>query len=281
MRGPAIALVLMACGPGGDGWEWKHIPETRCADGRPTGFGLRGTGDDLMVYLAGGGACWDAATCYGLDLAWNVTTGYGDASFAVEPMRLGAIFELFPKATQVFVPYCTGDLHSGTATRTHVVDLPTHHVGAKNLAAILARLPVPKGRVFVVGTSAGGFGAQLQAGRFVEAFPGREVLVLADSAPMVARQEQLDAWTKAWGAELKLGGTRVGLVASKRDWLIGLFANRTPDEMEAAVTALVASDFSTPDHPAFVVDGSQHVFFDSLAQPGLRTWLADNGFASQ
>lgn len=265
----AVLLLLGACGPGDDGWVWTPVEGARCANGSDTGFGLRERdGDDLLIYLMGGGACWDAATCYGLSLAWNVTTGYTGDVFAVERLRGAGIFDVFPDATQVFVPYCTGDLHSGTLTRQHVAEAPTHHVGANNLDAFLARIPAPRGRVFIVGTSAGGYGAQLNADRFVKAFPDHEVHVMADSAAWVPPREKLDQWTQAWGATVRRElppSSRLGLVSSKRDWMISLFTGLAPDELERQIMALPGNNL--------IVDGYQHVFFDARDVPGVKHYV--------
>ncbi len=273
-----LALLGAACSaPADDGWAWVDVDETVCANGRPTGYGLReGSGDDLVIYLMGGGACWDAATCYGLQTAWNVTTGYPKSSFDSEPRRSAGIFEPFAGATHVYVPYCTGDLHAGTQPREHLAGQKTWHVGAKNLDAILQRLATPRGRVFVIGTSAGGYGAQLNAARFVERFEGHEVHVLADSAPMVA-SDKLDGWSAVWGATPRTElptGSRFGLVASRRDWLISAFAGLTAEQYEAKVVDLVETALSDPPRrSALLVEGNQHVFFDAPGLPGVKDFV--------
>src|SRR4051812_36368015 len=100
---PLVPLALLAgCGPPNDGWQWNAVEGSLCANGTPTGFGTRdGTSDDLLIYLMGGGACWDAATCYTLKLAWNID-GYDENVFAKEQLRGADIFDLLPDARQVF-----------------------------------------------------------------------------------------------------------------------------------------------------------------------------------
>lgn len=265
----ALGFALAACGAPDDGWVWQPVEETTCANGRSTGYGLREReGDDLVIYLMGGGACWDAATCYGLGLAWNVSTGYPRELFDGERLRSAAIFDVFPTATQVFVPYCTGDLHSGTTEREHLLGTKTHHKGALNLDAILARQKAPKGRVFVVGTSAGGYGAQLNAERFAQKFPSNAVHVLADSAPRVAPQDKLDHWKEVWGATERTAlpeGSRQSLVASRRDWLISSFTGLDPEALEQKILELPGDNL--------IVEGNQHVFFDDLKNDTVKTWV--------
>lgn len=68
-----------------------------CADGQPTGIGLsRGTSDDLVIYMAGGGACWDHQSCYEQERATFIAEGFGAAEFGDESPDLSEI-ELFDR----------------------------------------------------------------------------------------------------------------------------------------------------------------------------------------
>lgn len=51
--------------PGEPGeWVWVDFPEATCRTGTPTGIGVRyGTSDNLLIYLQGGGACFNTLTC--------------------------------------------------------------------------------------------------------------------------------------------------------------------------------------------------------------------------
>ncbi len=85
----------------------------------------------------------------------------------------------------VCVPYFTGDVHAGDnvmnypAAGTQVPARTVHHKGAKNLDAFLVRLHdtfPDAARVFLVGSSAGAFGAQqLNYQRVAAAWPAAEV----------------------------------------------------------------------------------------------------------
>ena len=46
-------------------WSFVDVPESQCANGAPTGFGVNpvDASREMVVYLQGGGACWNAATC--------------------------------------------------------------------------------------------------------------------------------------------------------------------------------------------------------------------------
>ena len=194
-------------------WAWFDIPGTRCGNGSQTGIGVNiGTGTDLLIYLEGGGACWDELTCSvgidGLGLASYIHSGYGREQFDAATPRAG-IFDRelpdnpFRDATMIYVPYCTGDLHAGSATQRHPIAQRTmHFAGRQNLEADLAQIvasfPEPS-RVTLAGSSAGGWGSTFNYGRVAEAFGDVRVDLVADSSPMFARYGLLLLGWRAWG----------------------------------------------------------------------------------
>src|SRR5512146_1725296 len=89
---------------------WNRIdgdPSTICSLGSPYAFFVQpGDARRLMVYFAGGGACWNAETC-------NVDVRPRHFSAAVNPQRpSNGIFDTtradnpVRAFTKVFVPYC-------------------------------------------------------------------------------------------------------------------------------------------------------------------------------
>jgi hypothetical protein len=195
-------------------WTWVEVPGAACADGSPTGVGvnLSAGATDVLIFMQGGGACWDAQTCFVQRRSIHIEGGYGAGTFAGEGERGAPMFDRtnpanpFKGASFVFVPYCTGDLHAGDRVARYELDGQTRevqHHGAKNVAAMLARLePTLRGakRVWLVGVSAGGYGVQLNYHRFVEALPGAQIHALADGAPLVSpwgelKQTRADAWS--------------------------------------------------------------------------------------
>ena len=95
-------------------------------------------------------------------------------------------------ATVVFVPYCTGDVHSGSAVATYASPLPGRdaitwrHVGHANVLAFLKRLgatfPDP-GRLVISGSSAGGFGSMSNYPEFRRYWPDAKAYLVDDSGP--------------------------------------------------------------------------------------------------
>jgi len=192
------------------GWQWIDLPETKCMNGSSTGIGIRrvANAQRVMVFMQDGGACYDPVTCSCLngrclarhsfgaqrfhgegqpDQGWKNTQGQQgvfDVSLADNPFR---------DYDQVFIPYCSGDVFSGDSV-THIKALtdsgPTlrEHRGHQNLLQainwIQKRYQKPK-QLVVAGSSAGGFGALLNAQRWQESFTGTPVVILADSSAML------------------------------------------------------------------------------------------------
>ncbi len=191
-------------------WTWVDFPDSKCANGDPTGIGVNlGTSKDVFIYLEGGGACWDETTCYALKTASFVADGFKEKDLADKVAPAGHkqfgrddATNPFKDMSFVYVPYCTGDVHAGDATQTYG-DHVTHHAGRTNLEAFLKRIvPTFKDATRVVfgGSSAGGFGAAVNYWRAQEAFGSIRVDLLDDSGPPVDQKlmGRFDAWETAW-----------------------------------------------------------------------------------
>ncbi|MDP2274650.1 MAG: pectin acetylesterase-family hydrolase [Archangium sp.] len=233
------------------GWTFIGVPGSKCALGSQAGIGYNaGASDELVLFLQGGGACWNNGTCHPSLFRWGPVCNYGSDSLCLwddaggtkplaanvaagnpYPADGGGAFPsdlatlenalLFSRraenplrnASYVFVPYCTGDLHSGNTTRTYhtkagafdpVQPLVHHFAGATNMDAYLANL---RGRhpsvrtIWLTGVSGGGYGASLNLKRVRDAFPEAAVHLLADSAPMV-QTPYFEAWKTEWNMQL-------------------------------------------------------------------------------
>lgn len=228
--GLALSSTLLACGGGsggarGDGggggeagWVYHEIAGAACGNGSAWGVAtnLRPGATDVVVFLAGGGACWDAESCFALGAAVHIDEDVGEATVVAEAEALEPfLFSRqtgtgpFAEASFVYVPYCTGDLHAGRRVADYDVLGQTrsvHHVGAENLDALLARwddlLPQPE-RLWLSGASAGGFGAALNWWRFRQRFPqASAVHVIDDSGPPIdVPAARFADWVGAWDLE--------------------------------------------------------------------------------
>ncbi|MDO9022636.1 MAG: pectin acetylesterase-family hydrolase [Deltaproteobacteria bacterium] len=254
-----------------DTWTWVPFPDSACGNGEPTGVGvsLHPGSRRVVIFLQGGGACWDGFTCYGVNTAVNLSSGYGPAAFASETRGLSS-FTLFNRnnarnpwrdANLVYVPYCTGDVHGGDRIIEHRWGsrvVRTFHVGARNMDAFLRRLrpTFPDAeRVTLSGLSAGGFGAGIHWERVAEAFPGVRVDLLDDSGPPMAPPgERWAQWRNTWNVQLPAGcpecrdrleallpyyarrfppPARLALLSYTQDTTISAFFGVTPEQFEA------------------------------------------------
>lgn len=152
---------------------WETISpggNTQCSDGSDYQFHVKpGNPNKLLVFLNGGGACWNAQTCDisskrpayvpRVDLSHN------------DPNHHSGIFELSNPSnpakdwTMVFVPYCTGDVHLGSSTQQYKTErgreFTINHFGAINSQAVLDWIAdnLSPSQVLVSGASAGALAA--------------------------------------------------------------------------------------------------------------------------
>ena len=159
----------------------------------------RGTADKLVVFFEGGGACWDSGTCsfpITASTAPGVPALYKAEILASDnPTTMSGIFKLDDPRNPlkdwsfVYVPYCTGDIHSGskTASYTSVTTgqpYTIEHRGADNFKVIAKwigdNFNLPE-QVLVTGTSAGAYGAMTHYPRIRTMFPKAQAAVLGDA----------------------------------------------------------------------------------------------------
>jgi hypothetical protein len=248
LRSPSALLVaavlLAACGSDGkrrtpeNQWTWVDVPGAVCSDGSGTGIAVnRGKSDAVVLFLDGGGACWDVATCFGVSGVSAPTAKpgpYGRAQFeAQEPQIAGTILDRalpgnpYADATLVFVPYCTGDVHAGDATQTYPgAPGPYRHKGRVNLGHAIdwldADLAAPA-KVVVSGASAGGFGALLAFDLVKQRWPTAKGYLVDDSGPPLVGDDFNVALRAAWFAAWRLDETVLPLCPTCASDLSDLF----------------------------------------------------------
>jgi hypothetical protein len=293
--------------PTNETWSWVEVPGTKCGRGTTTGLGVNLTSRsrDVLIFMNGGGACWNDSTCR-QGLAADLD-GYGATKFANEINKGLGIFNRsnvdnpFRNASFIFVPYCTGDIHSGDALAPYGV----HHRGAVNVREDLLRLAAtfPGQRtIWLMGVSTGGYGVQFNYHRFAEAFPNAEVHALADSAQMIHPTGTLGAqFVSAWNTSNPPGcpqcttdftqvpawlsrtypNRRFGLLAFSQDAVLAQFFGYQLPSFEAATTLLLTSQYQNQTNlKYYVVDPVRpsHVLLGSLATRSvsgvlLSSWL--------
>jgi Pectinacetylesterase len=184
-----------------DQWTWVDCPTAVCANGSATGIAINphAGASSLMIYFEGGGDCVDATSCWGTSPTATNLNGFTQATFdskvtsnqLVPTLLRSATGNPFATMNMVYVPYCTGDLHSGTVMANLAESdggtIPTYFYGARDMDVFLTRL-VPTfpamTRIWVVGTSAGGFGTYLNFSRIANAF-SVGVDLIDDSGPPI------------------------------------------------------------------------------------------------
>lgn len=115
----------------------------------------------------------------------------------------------FKDWSQVYIPYCTGDVHFGTNKAGMVPGLgeAQKFVGYFNTRKLIGRIvPTFKdsvSKVVVAGSSAGGFGAALNFSMIQDAFGDVPVIALDDSGPPFENAQMpvcmQQKWRAAWG----------------------------------------------------------------------------------
>jgi hypothetical protein len=207
-------------------WGWQNIPGAKCRDGSDTGIAinLNPASTKVMIFLEGGGACFNSTTCQGNP------SKYGETEFVATLKAAGAAgfngsFDdtktngIMSRAddknpvkdwNMIYIPYCTGDIHGGVNPAGMVpgVTGTQQFVGRKNmeldLAAIKALLPNTT-EVLLTGMSGGGFGTVMSYDQVATFWGQIPVTMIDDSGPPMSApylapclQSQL---VSLWGLE--------------------------------------------------------------------------------
>jgi len=317
---PLIVGFLAACGGQGtpgtsppalpplarNTWTWVDIPGTSCGDGSETGIGVNpGDGPGLLVFLNGGGACFDYVTCFVGQAAGPGSFGRADFEALVAARVPGSILDRgdpsnpYRTMSLVFIPYCTGDVHGGD----NLVDYPDasggthrwHHVGRVNVVTVLpwivAAFPAASPLV-VSGSSAGGYGALVNYDSFRRTYPAADAVLVDDSGPPLVGSDISPAlravWVAAWRLDRAITplcpecladfsklfpvlasrypNDRLALLSSTQDLVIRSFLGYLDGPtFEAAVGRLEGVLEPIPGARYFVVPGTSHTMLPAPA----------------
>ncbi len=214
-------------------WDKVDIPGGLCGNNSPYKIfimkskglwnWLMGYTNDVIVYLEPGGACWDYPSCTGQAgirgaanpngipdnfmnlgdfLDPNIEGGSPNAAISPLILRNHPAGDNVETANwnKVFIPYCTGDVHSGNRVATYVDEatgntITYHHVGAKNIEAVIAYLKqaFPKiDKLMITGSSAGGVGTLTNYHFFRKALKPNKCYMLNDSGPIFSAVSDAD-----------------------------------------------------------------------------------------
>jgi len=290
--GPQLGEPIVA--PAGV-WTWVDFDDAFCANGVPTGLGINpGSSDLVLIYMMGGGICWDYETCYANPIAENISTGV-DANQLVElqdilsqgPFDRTDTQNPFRDASLVYLPYCTGDLHVGSKVTSHG-GIETHHAGYTNMGAYLHRL-VPTfpnaSKVLLAGSSAGGFGALLNWDRTQQMFGSVRVDMIDDAGQMLPNpylSESLEqSFKSAWdmASNLPAGcvecqddfsaiydflakkypGQRGAMTTYVKDHVVSSYLSLSQDEFKEGLSLLAPPFVDNANLNGFVVNDVGHI----------------------
>ncbi|MEL6444754.1 MAG: pectin acetylesterase-family hydrolase [Bacteroidota bacterium] len=199
-------------------WQFLQPNGMQCRDGSRTGFGLRreSGSPNLLILLQGGGACYDFFSC----LTNRSRFSKGDFDAFIAEFGQTGVFDSdnqdnpFAGWNVVFVPYCTGDVHSGSSPNTDVPGIfgRQDFVGYGNMEAMLGRIQGQAKRarqVVLAGTSAGGFGVVGTYGLVGDELSPAPVDFLNDSGPVPSLDNVLSPslqsqWRDLWNLDAAL-----------------------------------------------------------------------------
>ncbi len=283
-----------------DGWTWQSTSGAKCDDGTQTGVGIFKTASpNLLVFMMGGGACWDYDSCVASSLSTHGPFGKDEFAGALAQSGRSALgtAEANPFASwnKIYVPYCTGDLHTGNHVSTYknvsggdAHEL--HHVGRTNVEAMVKDvLPAftPK-TVVISGSSAGGFGALFNYKLIRDQFPTAKAYLVDDAAPTLklgdsqkeVRPKALASWGSAavlndlcascldqWADVLPALATRYAddrfaLLSTDQDGIMRFFFGLSGPDFKASLNDLIATRYDTqPRAKYWIVPGTRHTFF--------------------
>lgn len=219
----AASLLLLVLSPFVQAADWKRhldpaavtgidgrVHKASCSgypgtDPRFSFWTREGSSRNLLIYFEGGGACWDSFSCSfpAAGLPEQIPQLFvPQVPPGTDPAQSDGLLREHPNNPvsdwdAVYIPYCTGDIHVGSATQTYtsvghpVFPLPAgtpfqiQHRGYDNFMVVLEQLrkqfPHPD-KVLVAGSSAGGYGATFHSPWVNKAYPQAKLYVLADAS---------------------------------------------------------------------------------------------------
>ncbi|NRA63619.1 MAG: hypothetical protein HRU19_04005 [Pseudobacteriovorax sp.] len=164
-------------------WHWVDIPDTYCRDGSSSGIQVNysNSSSDLIIYLEGGGACFN-----------NITCSINPSSATREPPPAEGIFSRsndgnpFKDYNYIYIPYCTGDVYAGNRRNVDVSRSVENQqfVGYSNMTRFLQHIAptfTDADKVVLSGISAGGFGALMNFDQAKQILGSVDLRLLDDS----------------------------------------------------------------------------------------------------
>ncbi|NRA68238.1 MAG: hypothetical protein HRU19_27385 [Pseudobacteriovorax sp.] len=191
---------------GTEDWTFVSVEGSYCRDGTEAGYFVKqgsSQNNKLMIYLGGGGACFNFVSC-----------AINRSSLGQTPNDRGILSSSNPENpfrdwAKIFVPYCSGDVFAGTNL---LGDVPgggprnQTFVGYNNIGLFskdwVESFPNPD-QVLLSGSSAGGIGATINFDQVQEAFQDSPLSLITDSGIIFSDDYMKaclqDRWRNVWG----------------------------------------------------------------------------------
>ena len=263
------------------------------------------TGDELVIFLQGGGACW-STFCAATEEASPGITEFGllDQTLPNNPTQGWDV---------AYFPYCDGSVFSGDADFDDDGDGQTdrYQRGLKNLSAGLdvtaSTFPAPS-RILLTGISAGGFGTDYALPLVRKLYPDVPIELINDSGLGIAKPGFTRERAAEWNSEAFIAESvpdfidenghltnghiyyldedpdlRVGFMSTKQDTVIAdVFIMIGGPAFEAELIPEMAKlEEAHPDRfRSLIADGNLHTFllsqFDrEVGGTTVADWVSD------
>lgn len=194
-------------------WEAVELPAASgasCGNGTPYRVFVNRTPftTKTVVMFEGGGACWAKGNCQGEGGLLGASNPNGVPANYMSTLSMAAFGIITPFTARlhpfnaiqtqswniVYVPYCTGDVHTGNKVAVYPDADPAkpaltyYHRGARNAEALAnwmaANMRQPE-HLLVTGFSAGGAGSTSNYGVLRDIVRPKAATLLADSGPLM------------------------------------------------------------------------------------------------
>ena len=211
--------------------KWKKVVpggDCECADGSEFAFWeRRADPTKVVLFLDGGGTCFDAKSCAFTGLGTGGEGNYDWSIYGEDPAQEGGIFDFaradnpFRDSSFISVPVCTGDMHLGDVTREYSPELTVEHNGFVNGTTALSYLAehYPDAAQLVV-VGKGRVGRRpVYGGLASDLLPDAQVTVLgAVSGHLPDDPDLNEFFGERWGAYANMPDWEVNEGLTARDW---------------------------------------------------------------
>ncbi len=209
---------------------------------------------NLVIFFQGGGACWHENNCINDPTYTNAQL---EIIQAFQINYFNGILNKYNSANPfsdwnfVYIPYCTGDLHTGARDTTYEKD-EIRHRGFVNFQLVMKWISIniknPE-KIFVAGSSAGAYGAALNFPYIKDKYPDATIYVLGDAGNGVIPGSFLATADSAWDIQFH-----------------SVFGPNPLQLSVSAIYSIIASTYSDTIFAQFTNawDGTQSYFYNVM-----------------